>query len=86
MTKLMLYMARWQCSSPVLFLVIVVLQDYSPLTQTIVANLVGSLMFFPVDKLIFKKKNDAPMGVSQWKAHGEKYGYWDYFEKQINGK
>lgn len=22
---------------------------------------------------------DSPMGVSQWKEHGKKYGYWDYF-------
>lgn len=24
-----------------------------------------------------------PMGVSQWKAYGKKYGYWDYFKKEI---
>ena len=24
-----------------------------------------------------------PMGVSQWRAHGEKYGYWEYFKEQI---
>ena len=21
-----------------------------------------------------------PMGISQWKAYGQKYGYWDYFK------
>ena len=25
-----------------------------------------------------------PMGVSQWREYGKKYGYWDYFEKKIN--
>lgn len=24
-----------------------------------------------------------PMGVSQWREHGKKYKYWEYFEKQI---
>ena len=24
---------------------------------------------------------DVPMGVSEWKNHGVKYGYWSYFEK-----
>ena len=23
-----------------------------------------------------------PMGVSRWKEHGKKYGYWDFFEKK----
>lgn len=23
---------------------------------------------------------EKPMGISQWKEHGIKYGYWDYFE------
>ncbi len=26
-----------------------------------------------------------PMGVSQWREYGKKYGYWGFFEKQING-
>lgn len=24
-----------------------------------------------------------PMGVSQWRAYGEKFGYWQFFEKQV---
>ena len=24
----------------------------------------------------------APMGLSQWREHGRKYGYWDYFKKE----
>ena len=23
------------------------------------------------------------MGVSQWRNHGKKYGYWEYFEKKV---
>jgi hypothetical protein len=25
-----------------------------------------------------------PMGVSQWREYGKKYGYWEYFEKETN--
>ena len=25
------------------------------------------------------EKRDLPMGVSQWKEHGKKYGYWKFF-------
>ena len=27
-----------------------------------------------------KPQEECPMGVSQWREHGKKYGYWDYFE------
>lgn len=27
-----------------------------------------------------------PMGVSQWREHGKKYHYWDYFMKQAGLK
>jgi hypothetical protein len=27
-----------------------------------------------------KLQEKLPMGVSQWKEHGIKYGYWNYFE------
>jgi len=30
-----------------------------------------------------EKKNQLPIGVSQWKNHGKKYGYWDFFKKEI---
>jgi len=25
-----------------------------------------------------------PMGVSQWEAHGKRFGYWDYFTNQFH--
>lgn len=30
------------------------------------------------------QEKEIPMGVSQWAEYGKKYGYWDYFEKEIN--
>ena len=29
------------------------------------------------------KTEKPPMGASQWKAHGKRYKYWEFFEKQI---
>ena len=29
-------------------------------------------------------KENKPMGISQWKNHGKKYGYWKYFKKKSN--
>jgi len=29
------------------------------------------------------KTNEQPMGVSQWRELGKKYGYWEYFEKAL---
>jgi hypothetical protein len=28
------------------------------------------------------RENKAPMGVSQWRNHGEKYKYWDFFKEE----
>lgn len=52
--KLFLYMARWQLSTPILYGVLVML-PYDYLTETVIANLIGALIFFPVDGIIFKK-------------------------------
>lgn len=30
-----------------------------------------------------KTSSDLPMGVSQWREHGKKNGYWDFFERHM---
>jgi len=35
-----------------------------------------------VDQAGVERGRKTPMGVSQWKEHGKKYGYWDFFAKQ----
>ena len=59
--KLILYIIRWQLSTPILYLVIDKL-ELPDLQRVIIANLIGALIFFPVDKYIFKikNKNDNP--------------------------
>lgn len=52
--KLFFYVLRWQLSTPILYLVMATL-PFDTLTKTIIANLLGALVFFPVDELIFRK-------------------------------
>jgi putative flippase GtrA len=58
MKKFLLYCTRWQLSTPILwgvlyFLPILGIQD--KLVATIIANGIGAVGFFWVDKYIFKK-------------------------------
>ena len=48
-----LYLVRWQLSTPILAGVLALLGGLGALAATIIANLVGGLIFFWVDKFIF---------------------------------
>lgn len=54
--KYILYLIRWQLSTPILALVLILLADMNTLHATIIANLIGGLIFFWVDRLIFGYK------------------------------
>lgn len=55
MKKLSLYIFRWQLSTPILAIIVYFLIDYlGSLGTTILANFIGALIFYKVDKLIFK--------------------------------
>ena len=32
---------------------------------------------------LLKEQKESPMGVSQWRKHGKKWGYWEYFEREM---
>ena len=49
-----LYIFRWICSTPILALVLYLLNT-SELIETIVANLIGGMIFYWVDRKIFKE-------------------------------
>lgn len=51
-----LYLFRWQLSTPILAGVLYALSFMDMLTATIVANLIGGLLFFWVDRFIFTSK------------------------------
>jgi hypothetical protein len=48
-----LYLLRWQLSTPILTATLVLLASLGKLGATIIANLIGGLIFFWVDKFIF---------------------------------
>ena len=57
--RFMLYLLRWQLSTPILYLVLRIMLPYtSELCATIVANLIGGCVFYFVDREIFRGKND----------------------------
>ena len=49
-----LYLLRWQLSTPILAWCVIVFAMLGPTLATVIANLVGGLIFFWVDKLIFQ--------------------------------
>lgn len=54
MSRFLLYLARWQLSTPILWIVVSMLG--TSLEATILANLIGGSTFFAVDKLIFRNR------------------------------
>jgi hypothetical protein len=55
MKKYILYLLRWQLSTPILAVCVYLLSPHlGSVITTIIANLVGGLIFFWVDKYIFK--------------------------------
>jgi len=55
--KLLKYIIRWQASTPILWLC-VQFMPWGNITKTILANLIGAILFFKVDELIFKNKGE----------------------------
>jgi hypothetical protein len=51
-----LYLIRWQLSTPILAVVLIWLAFMNKWLATIIANLIGGLIFFWVDKMIFSAK------------------------------
>ncbi len=62
--RYLLYLVRWQLSTPILAFVILWMAGYDTLTATIVANIIGGLIFFWVDQYIFTSKDLA----AQWEV------------------
>ena len=56
MIKFIMYLVRWQLSSPLLALCLWWLEPVGVVWATVIANLIGGCLFFFVDKMIFKEK------------------------------
>ena len=52
MKRFLIYLFRWQCSSPILAIVLYLLKT-NVIIETIIANLIGGIIFYWVDKKIF---------------------------------
>jgi len=59
--KYLFYLIRWQLSTPILAVVLIILANMNTVVATIIANLIGGLIFFWVDKLIFRTLPDKPL-------------------------
>lgn len=51
--KYLLYLVRWQLSTPVIAAVLILLAETNKWIATAIANLIGGLIFFWIDKIIF---------------------------------
>ena len=59
MTRFILYLIRWQLSTPILAACCYYMADLGVTVSTILANLIGGFIFFWTDKWIFRKgKNE----------------------------
>jgi len=59
MNKLIKYIFRWQLSTPILAVIPYLLINYNITNfwiTAIISNLIGSLIFYKVDKVIFNNK------------------------------
>lgn len=55
MNRFILYLLRWQCSTPVLALCLIWLGGLGEIWATVIANLIGGCIFYFIDKRIFKE-------------------------------
>lgn len=56
MKRFLAYALRWQASSLILAPCLMLLGHLGEWPATIIANLIGAIIFFWVDKIIFKEK------------------------------
>jgi len=56
--KYLLYLLRWQLSTPILFFVFSTFTIFNDIQKTILGNLIGGLIFFWIDLIIFHKGDE----------------------------
>ncbi|MCL2634072.1 MAG: hypothetical protein FWD34_06110 [Oscillospiraceae bacterium] len=59
--KYLFYLIRWQLSTPILAVVLILLSNMNTILATVIANLIGGLIFFWVDRFIFKTITKNPL-------------------------
>lgn len=61
--KYALYLLRWQLSTPILAACLIFLGGLGELWATIAANFIGGLIFFWIDKWIFRSDKNAKVQI-----------------------
>ena len=59
--RYLLYLIRWQLSTPLLAFSIIYFNRFGSLWSTVIANLLGGLIFFWIDRFIFSGKIEEPI-------------------------
>ncbi|MCL2801643.1 MAG: hypothetical protein FWD28_07805 [Treponema sp.] len=59
--KYLFYLVRWQLSTPILAIVLILLANMPTILATVIANLIGGLIFFWVDRFIFRTLSKNPL-------------------------
>ncbi len=60
-----LYLLRWQLSTPVIAVVLIFLASMNKWVATAIANLIGGLIFFWIDRLIFASKKNIKCDIKE---------------------
>ncbi len=60
------YGLRWQLSTIPLAIIIWLLADWNPLISTAIANFIGSILFYPLDKAILCNKSISLQSLLSW--------------------
>jgi hypothetical protein len=56
--RVVLQVIKWQLGTPLIAFMLWVVPFNNTLIKTVIANLVGAFVFLPIDKWIFKPKNN----------------------------
>jgi hypothetical protein len=56
--KFLLYALKWQGGTPIMALVILLLPINNLVIKTIIANIIGAIIFYPIDNWIFGQKSN----------------------------
>lgn len=56
--KYLLYGVKWQMGTPVIALVLLIVPISNVWVKTIIANVIGAIIFYPIDKWIFRSKKE----------------------------
>jgi len=56
--RFLLYLIKWQCGTPVILLCMAGIPLSSGTLKTIIANVIGGIIFYPIDLALFNKRTE----------------------------